>query len=166
MQVEKKLKLPTKTTVKQKIRTKIRFYRPKTQKSLPNPKYASRIIPRKNQLVQSGIIKYPLSTETAMKKIENENTLVFIVDIHANKPQIRRAVNSEYNVKTARVNTLIRPDGKKKAYVRLTSDYDALDVANKLIRLAFLKITQRVFWHVLIKYWVHVEYLEKSYFTS
>jgi len=31
-----------------------------------------------------------------------------------------------------KVNTLIRPDGSKKAYVRLTSDYDALDVANKI----------------------------------
>ena len=28
--------------------------------------------------------------------------------------------------------TLFRPDGKKKAYVRLASDYDALDVANKV----------------------------------
>lgn len=26
----------------------------------------------------------------------------------------------------------IRPDGAKKAYVRLTADYDALDVANKI----------------------------------
>ena len=25
-----------------------------------------------------------------------------------------------------------RPDGQKKAYVRLASDYDALDVANKI----------------------------------
>ncbi len=25
-----------------------------------------------------------------------------------------------------------RPDGSKKAYVRLTADYDALDVANKI----------------------------------
>jgi large subunit ribosomal protein L23Ae len=27
---------------------------------------------------------------------------------------------------------LRRPDGLKKAYVRLTTDYDALDVANKI----------------------------------
>ena len=27
---------------------------------------------------------------------------------------------------------LCRPDGLKKAYVRLTADYDALDVANKI----------------------------------
>jgi hypothetical protein len=33
----------------------------------------------------------------------------------------------------AKVTTLsCRPDGKKKAYVRLTSDHDALDVANKV----------------------------------
>ena len=30
------------------------------------------------------------------------------------------------------VNTLVRPTGDKKAYVRLAPDYDALDVANKI----------------------------------
>ena len=29
----------------------------------------------------------------------------------------------------------LRPDGKKKAYVRLTADHDALDVANKVRRI-------------------------------
>ena len=28
--------------------------------------------------------------------------------------------------------SLLSPDGKKKAYVRLTADHDALDVANKV----------------------------------
>ena len=37
-----------------------------------------------------------------------------------------------YEIKVLKVNTLIRPDGVKKAYVKLTSDYDALDVANKI----------------------------------
>lgn len=30
-----------------------------------------------------------------------------------------------------------RPDGKKKAYVRLAPDYDALDVANKVREVMF-----------------------------
>ena len=30
------------------------------------------------------------------------------------------------------MSLICRPDGKKKAYVRLTSDHDALDVANKV----------------------------------
>lgn len=33
---------------------------------------------------------------------------------------------------------LYRPDGQKKAYVRLAPDYDALDVANKVCQLLLL----------------------------
>jgi ribosomal protein L23 len=67
-----------------------------------------------------------------MKKIEENNTLVFIVDVRANKRQISQAVKKMYDIMTAKVNTLVRPDGLKKAYVRLNQDYDALDVANKI----------------------------------
>ena len=103
--------------------------------------------------VYARVILYiyrPLNTESAMKKIEEHNTLVFIVDIKSNKRQIKDAVKKLYDVQAAKVNTLIRyvlsssvgavvdvqvdirPDGKKKAYVRLTADHDALDVANKV----------------------------------
>jgi len=54
------------------------------------------------------------------------------VDLLANKRQIKDAVKQLYDIKVAKVNTLIRPDGQKKAYVRLTADYDALDVANRI----------------------------------
>ena len=67
-----------------------------------------------------------------MKKIEEHNTLVFLVDGRATKRHIKDAVKKLYDVQAAKVNTLIRPDGKKKAYVRLASDHDALDVANKV----------------------------------
>ncbi|ULU10419.1 hypothetical protein L5515_000678 [Caenorhabditis briggsae] len=67
-----------------------------------------------------------------MKKIEDHNTLVFIVDEKANKYHIKSAVQSLYNVKAVKVNTLITPLQQKKAFVRLASDYDALDVANKI----------------------------------
>jgi len=78
------------------------------------------------------VIISPLNTESAMKKIEENNTLVFITDLKANKRQIKDAVKKLYDVQAAKVNTLIRPDGTKKAYVRLTLDHDALDVANKI----------------------------------
>jgi len=45
---------------------------------------------------------------------------------------IKQAVKKLYDIDVAKVNTLIRPDGKKKAYVKLAPDYDALDVANKI----------------------------------
>eukprot|EP00963_Diacronema_lutheri_P012149 scaffold1645_cov288-Pavlova_lutheri.AAC.6 len=67
-----------------------------------------------------------------MKKIEDNNTLVFIVDVRADKKKIKQAVMLMYDIQVMKVNTLIRPDGQKKAFVRLTPDYDALDVANKI----------------------------------
>ena len=35
-------------------------------------------------------------------------------------------------MKVLKVNTLMRPDCQKKAYVRLAKDCDALDVANRI----------------------------------
>ena len=75
------------------------------------------------------ILLYPLNTESAMKQIEEKNTLVFIVNVKANKYQIKQALKQMYDVETVKVNTLITPLGQKKAYARLTPDLDALDVA-------------------------------------
>ncbi len=43
-----------------------------------------------------------------MKKIEENNTLVFIVDLKSNKSQIKSAVKILYDIEASRVNTLIR----------------------------------------------------------
>ena len=43
-----------------------------------------------------------------MKKIEEHNTLVFLVDIRSNKRQIKDAVKKLWDVQAAKVNTLIR----------------------------------------------------------
>mmetsp|Transcript_16222 Transcript_16222/g.18363 ORF Transcript_16222/g.18363 Transcript_16222/m.18363 type:complete len:144 (+) Transcript_16222:210-641(+) len=115
-----------------KVRTKVKFYRPKTLKLARQPKYTLRAVPRENKMDKFRVIKYPLTTESAMKKIEDHNTLVFIVDLKANKRQIKEAVKSMYKINVDKVNTLIRPDAQKKAYVHLTADFDALDVANRI----------------------------------
>ncbi|XP_025156133.1 60S ribosomal protein L23a isoform X3 [Harpegnathos saltator] len=115
-----------------KIRTSVHFHRPKTQRPSRTPKYARKSVPNRNRMDAFNIIKYPLTTEAAMKKIEDNNTLVFIVHMRSNKYHIKASIKKLYDVDVAKVNTLIRPDGKKKAYVRLTRDYDALDVANKI----------------------------------
>jgi ribosomal protein L23 len=57
---------------------------------------------------QFRTIQYPLNTESAMKKIEEHNTLVFIVDLRANKRHIKDAVKKLYDVEALKVNTLIR----------------------------------------------------------
>jgi len=122
----------THTKSARKIRTSVHFRRPKTLQLERTPKYPRRSVPKVNKLDQHAILKYPLTTESAMKKIEDNNTLVFIVDVRANKHQIKDAVKRMYDIEAARINTLIRPDGLKKAYVRLTPDHDALDTANKI----------------------------------
>merc|ERR1719491_420223 len=96
------------------------------------PKYPRKSAPPAPKLDHFQILKFPLTTESAMKKIEDNNTLVFIVDVRSSKSQIKDAVKKMYDIQCKKVNTLIRPDGNKKAYVRLTADYDALDVANKI----------------------------------
>jgi len=113
-------------------RLKVHFYRPRTFQPHRKPKYSRRSTVRAQKLDQYSILKYPMATESVMRKVEDHNTLVFIVDIKANKRQIKDAVNRMYGVKSDKVNTLIRPDGAKKAFVRLTSDFQALEVANKI----------------------------------
>ena len=69
--------------------------------------------------------------EVAIDKIEENNTLVFICDVKANERQIKEALKKLYDVECAKINTLIRPDGTRKAFARCTSDVDALDIAAK-----------------------------------
>lgn len=115
-----------------KVRSSPSFRLPKTLKLSRSPKYASKSVPHYNRLDSYKVIVAPIASETALKKVEDDNTLVFQVDIKSNKYQIKKAVKDLYEVEAQSVNTLVRPNGTKKAYVRLTSDYDALDIANKI----------------------------------
>ena len=54
------------------------------------------------------------------------------MDLRANKRQRRNAINKLYNVKCAKVNTVISPLGFKKAFVRMSGETEAMDVANKI----------------------------------
>ncbi|MHA1585445.1 MAG: 50S ribosomal protein L23 [Promethearchaeota archaeon] len=78
------------------------------------------------------IIKKPLVTENTFDLVEDQNKLVFIVDRHANKYQIREAIEHLYNVKVVKINSLITPKGLKKAFVKLHPNNSAADLAIKL----------------------------------
>ncbi|XP_033617663.1 LOW QUALITY PROTEIN: 60S ribosomal protein L23a-like [Fukomys damarensis] len=105
----------------EKIPTSPTFHHPKTRWSTP----------RRNRLDHCAIIKEPLTAESAVKT-EDNNTRKFIVDIKANRHQIKQAVKRPCDPDVAKVSTLIRPDGEKKACVPLAPDYDALDAANTI----------------------------------
>ncbi|XP_071732272.1 large ribosomal subunit protein uL23c-like [Rutidosis leptorrhynchoides] len=78
------------------------------------------------------VLKYPIVTEAAIKLITQENTLVFMVDVRADKKDIRNAFENMLKIKTKKINTLINYDGTKKAYIQLSPDNQAATVAKKL----------------------------------
>ncbi|MDP7981594.1 MAG: 50S ribosomal protein L23 [Conexivisphaera sp.] len=77
------------------------------------------------------IIRTPLVTEKTYLMIEKENKLAFIVDRGASKGDIKSAVEVLFDVKVERVNVLNTPVGRK-AYVKLSPEYRAVDVVSKL----------------------------------
>jgi ribosomal protein L23 len=64
------------------------------------------------------VLKFPLTTESAMKKIEDNNTLVFIVETRANKSQIKAAVRKLYDIQVRRRTRL----GGRRACSRARRD--------------------------------------------
>ena len=86
------------------------------------------------------IIKRPVITEQSMADVADKK-YVFEVDIHANKTEIKAAVEEVFGVKVAKVNT-VRMQGKvkrtgaypagkrasyKKAIVTLTADSKTIE---------------------------------------
>ena len=78
------------------------------------------------------VIKNPLSTEKSVRLMERENKLLFVVDKKSDKADIKEAVEKLFKVKVVKVTTLNDMDGKKKAYVKLSPETPAIDVATEL----------------------------------
>ncbi|XP_052026236.1 60S ribosomal protein L23a-like [Apodemus sylvaticus] len=120
---------------KKKKRTSPTFQCPKTLRLRRQHKYPRKSASRGNKLDHHAIIKFPLTTESAMNKIE-DNMVVFIVDVRANKHQNKQPVKKLHCTDSAKVNSLIRPD-REEAYVLLAPDSDALDVVIKIGTISF-----------------------------
>ena len=74
----------------------------------------------------------PVTSDKASAKIDNENTLVFWVDLKATKTEIAGAVARLYNVKPVKISTLITAKCMKKAYIRLPESVEAMNLANEM----------------------------------
>jgi len=79
-----------------------------------------------------SILLHPLSTEKAVRKMEAENVLIFIVSNKATKVQIKWAVEKAFNAKVVKVNTLLDRNGSKKAYIKLSPETLAVDITTQL----------------------------------
>ena len=92
------------------------------------------------------IIRRPVITEQSMAGVA-DNKYVFIVDINANKTEIKEAVEAVFGVKVAKVNTVrmigkvkrtgAYPAGKradyKKAIVTLTADSKTIELFEGMV---------------------------------
>ncbi|KAH7723331.1 60S ribosomal protein L23a [Aphelenchoides avenae] len=87
-----------------KVHTTVHFRRPETLALPRTPKYPRESVPARNKLDSFAILKYPLTTENAVKKIEDNTTLVFVVDAKANKHQIKHVVSKLYNIQVQKVS--------------------------------------------------------------
>ena len=92
------------------------------------------------------IIRRPVITEQSMAGVA-DNKYVFMVDINANKTEIKEAVEAIFGVKVAKVNTVrmqgkvkcvgANPAGKradyKKAIVTLTADSKTIELFEGMV---------------------------------
>ena len=73
--------------------------------------------------LQSVIIK-PLVTEKSTHQQQTRNAYTFQVHKHANKPEIKKAVERLYNVKVVDVRTMNRKGKPRRSKMRMTKTAD------------------------------------------
>ena len=71
-------------------------------------------------------------TEKSIGLVEKENKLIFMVERRATKKDIKNAFEKTYDVKVDDVNIMIDQKGRKKAFIKLSKDYPASDIAMRL----------------------------------
>ncbi len=79
-----------------------------------------------------NVIKYPVSNEKAIRLMESENILTFIVESKAEKEDVKKAVEKIFKTKVVDVKTMNDMKGRKKAYVKLSKETPAIDIATQL----------------------------------
>ncbi|MGC8572206.1 MAG: 50S ribosomal protein L23 [Candidatus Micrarchaeia archaeon] len=79
-----------------------------------------------------AVLMYPLSTEKAISLIDKENVIVYVTDMRATKPEIRKEFESMFNVKVKDIRIVNTATNTKKAYIKIAKGYKATDVATKL----------------------------------
>ena len=79
-----------------------------------------------------AIIKHPLSTEKSIRLMEPENKLIFVVNKKSTKSEIKKAIEEMFKVEVDKINTLIGPDGEKRAYIKFSAKNPAIDIATQM----------------------------------
>ena len=78
------------------------------------------------------IIKHLVATEKATIMIDDESKLQFIVDIRANKNDIKDAVELVFETPVKNIRTMITFKGEKKAIIDLKEEGKAREIGTSL----------------------------------
>lgn len=78
------------------------------------------------------ILQYPLATEKAIRGIEANNIISFIVDKRATRSTIKKSFEEKFKVKVDSISIALTAKGKKKAFIKLKKEFSALDIATLL----------------------------------
>jgi large subunit ribosomal protein L23 len=78
-----------------------------------------------------SVLLKPITTEKAIRAIELENKIMFIVDRRATKAEIIKDIKDKFKVKVSKVNVHLRKN-EKIAIIKLKADTPAIDIATKL----------------------------------
>ena len=114
------------------MRTTPKFRIPRTLRTRREAKYPKHSIQKAGTVNKYKVIEYPLVGESATKLMEDKNTLVFIVNLASGKKDIKRTFAERYDYQIRKINTAVRPDGRKKAYITLTGPQDAVELGSKI----------------------------------
>lgn len=73
----------------------------------------------------------PLITEKAVMLIEAQNTLTFKAGKEADKPEVKKEIESLFKVKIKSIRSQVRRN-QKYFYVKLKPEFQAIDIATKV----------------------------------
>ncbi len=79
-----------------------------------------------------SVLRNPIHTEKAVRLMDKENKLLFEVHRTSKKQDIKKTFEQLFNAKVVKVNTFHTPSGEKRAYITLSKQYHAADIATKL----------------------------------
>lgn len=77
------------------------------------------------------ILINPITTEKAIREIELENKIYFVVEKKIRKADIKKEIEEQFKVKVEKVNTQIK-NNQKVAVVKLKKEFKASDIAAKI----------------------------------
>ncbi len=79
-----------------------------------------------------SVLIHPLSSEKSIRMMETGNVITFIVEGKAKKSEVKKEIEKLFSTKVLKVTTNSLPDGRKKAYIKISPETPAIDIATRL----------------------------------